>query len=125
MNHQQVLIAVVVYGLTVCLVLQVLQHKERMSSRKHQHTPQEPDIVIYKAQWCGHCKHFQPEIEKLQQFAPRYGYTVQVYDADADAEYVQAAGVKGFPTVNIGGTVYEGERTSDAILIATSSRCGA
>jgi protein disulfide-isomerase A6 len=83
------------------------------------------EVVICKADWCGHCKKAAPEFQKLATASPitlndGSKATVKILDADKDKSEISKYKVKGFPTVLIvdGGqtTEYPGDRTADGII---------
>jgi thiol-disulfide isomerase/thioredoxin len=63
-------------------------------------------VILYFADWCGHCKHLKPDYQKLADNAS--GFTVAAVDADDNdglIEKIQSMGknaeyeVRGFPTI--------------------------
>ena len=82
-------------------------------------------LIIVKANWCGHCKRAMPDFERLVSASPitkadGSAVTVRMLDSDEDAGEVQNLNVKGFPTIlyqSGDGSVsnYNGERTYNAI----------
>jgi thiol-disulfide isomerase/thioredoxin len=83
------------------------------------------DVVICKADWCGHCKKAAPEFNKLLAASPitlKDGSkaTVKILDADKDKSEISKFPVRGYPTILVvnGGqtTEYPGERTSDGVI---------
>lgn len=82
------------------------------------------ELIIAKAEWCGHCKRAMPEFNKLLQLgtipmASGGSLAVRVLDSDGDKEEVAALNVKGFPTImaKMGNKTYEynGDRKADDI----------
>jgi len=82
-------------------------------------------VIVFKADWCGHCKKAAPEFSKLLAASPitlKDGTktTVKILDADKDKSEISQYKVKGYPSVLIidGGqtTEYPGERTSSGII---------
>jgi glutaredoxin len=61
----------------------------------------EKGAVIYKTEWCPHCKN-QKEL-----FGTSIQYLTMV-DCDDDRATCQDAGVKGYPTWKINGALYPG-----------------
>jgi len=63
-------------------------------------------VVLYFANWCGHCNHLKPDYQKLADNAK--GFSVVAVDADDNdglIEMIQSMGddaeydVRGFPTI--------------------------
>jgi thiol-disulfide isomerase/thioredoxin len=83
-----------------------------------------PTVMIFKADWCGHCKKAAPEFQRLAAgplaLSGGRSATVKVLDADADKEEMKKYNVRGFPTILIingsDTTEYPGERTYDGVL---------
>ena len=76
-------------------------------------------INFYKADWCGHCKNFKPEWEKLKELTKGMGnIKLNMYDEKSDE--AKKANIKGWPTIIIikGGKSeeYQGPRTAEAIM---------
>jgi len=83
-------------------------------------------IMIFKAEWCGHCKTAAPEFAKLLAASPidlsGRKAAVRMLDADQDKDAMAPYKdrVKGFPTILIqkGSELieYPGERKSDDVI---------
>ena len=63
-------------------------------------------VVLYFANWCGHCNHLKPDYQKLADNAK--GFSVVAVDADDNdglIDMIQSMGddseydVRGFPTI--------------------------
>lgn len=83
------------------------------------------EVVICKAEWCGHCKKAAPEFQKLMGASPitlKDGSkaVVKILDADKDKSEISKYKVRGYPTVLVVDagqvTEYPGERTSSGII---------
>lgn len=83
------------------------------------------EVMIFKAEWCGHCQTAKPEFDDLVASSPlalKDGTKVNVRVLDADADKAEAAkyNVKGYPSIFImdGGNQieYPGPRTKAGIL---------
>lgn len=81
-------------------------------------------VVVFKADWCGHCQEAAPEFEKMtaspMTLKDGSKVAVQILDADRDKEEVKKYTVKGYPTILIidgaNQTEYPGKRTKDGVL---------
>jgi thiol-disulfide isomerase/thioredoxin len=77
-------------------------------------------IKVYKAEWCGHCRNFQPELKLLEnKVKSMANVELIIYDADRDAYQVAKDDIEGFPMIRIDDADYNGPRKCDAILLAT------
>lgn len=82
-------------------------------------------LVIAKADWCGHCKKAKPAFDALLAASPiklkdGTSVTVRVLDADRDKAEVESMNVRGFPSIIYmkGGSPmeYSGERTYEGVV---------
>jgi thiol-disulfide isomerase/thioredoxin len=82
-------------------------------------------VVICKADWCGHCKKAAPEFQKLVGASPitlkdGSSATVKILDADQDKSEISKYKVRGYPTILVVNgsqtTEYPGERTSSGVI---------
>ena len=77
-------------------------------------------LYFFYADWCGYCRKFKPEWEKLKA-EPNLGVQLEEVDCSNEApKLAKEYNVKGFPTwilLNDGNKVtYEGERSANAII---------
>jgi len=92
-------------------------------------------FVEFYAPWCGHCKHLEPEYEKVgEAFADSKDVLIAKVDADAHRELGEQFGVQGFPTLKFfpkgwksgdETTPYEEGRTADSIIEFVKANSGA
>jgi thiol-disulfide isomerase/thioredoxin len=78
------------------------------------------EIMLFKAEWCGHCKKFQPVWNTLKQ---NYGnkYVFTLYDSEKDKEEFKKWGVNSYPTIiinNKGNLLdYNGSREMEDMVL--------
>jgi len=81
--------------------------------------PLKPEISLYKANWCGHCKMFMPVWEKLQENYKSSKIKFTTYDSEKHKEHIEKMNIQGFPTIHImsGGSIeeYNGDRTYEGL----------
>jgi thiol-disulfide isomerase/thioredoxin len=92
------------------------------------------ELLIVKAEWCGHCQKAMPEFKKLVAASPikladGSSITVKLYDEKADKAVVDSLGVKGFPTIMLmdgsNRIEYGGERTYTGVMGFLNAKAGA
>jgi thiol-disulfide isomerase/thioredoxin len=59
-----------------------------------------PCFVIFKADWCGHCKNTMPEFQKLMD-EKLDNVEVIAIDSDKQPDLIKEHGVQGFPTIRM------------------------
>jgi thiol-disulfide isomerase/thioredoxin len=58
------------------------------------------DIILFKAEWCGHCVKLKPTWEKIkEEFSNKFNFIT--YDADKDTKLFEEYEVNAFPTIII------------------------
>jgi thiol-disulfide isomerase/thioredoxin len=58
------------------------------------------DIILFKAEWCGHCVKLKPTWEKIiEKFNNKFNFIT--YDADKDTKLFEKYQVDAFPTIII------------------------
>ncbi|CAL8461213.1 g744 [Coccomyxa elongata] len=76
-------------------------------------------LILYKAEFCSHCKAMKGEWEELKSMYQGSSTQVTTLDSETDADAVKAANIQAFPTIQLilnGNTLtYSGDRTADAI----------
>ena len=58
------------------------------------------ELILFKAEWCGHCNNFKSTWDKIQQNLNTQ-VNIKTYDADTTAHktYFDKYNVQGFPTL--------------------------
>lgn len=79
-----------------------------------------PEIYLFKATWCGHCKQFAPIWDALQNDTDlKSKYVFKTIDSDADKQTIKDWKIEGFPTIikkdGNNAIEYVGDRTADAV----------
>jgi len=87
-------------------------------------------VILYKTEWCGHCKTIKPEWAKFkaaydtfkEDIKGKYDIELDIIELDGDKhkEAVESAKVTGFPTIMIEYNgkkeEYSGDRTALALF---------
>lgn len=111
----------------IALIVVLLALRYLISDQEGFESGEGRTLMIFKAEWCGHCQKAMPEFKKLMDASPltlKSGekVTVRMLDADADKDAISAVGykVRGYPTLLIQKgkefTEYPGERTHQAVM---------
>lgn len=86
------------------------------------------EIVLYHAEWCGHCKKFTPlwdnfvaQInEHKDDIKNKYNVVITAKDYEEtdpeNKELIAEKNIAGFPTIHINDREYKGERDISAIV---------
>jgi thiol-disulfide isomerase/thioredoxin len=86
-----------------------------------------PTLTLYYAPWCGHCKRFMPEWEKVEAALKGRGdIIVRRVNGDESPEEMKANKVTGFPTIIMSDGsrkfVYDGKRDAPSVLDFAQNR---
>ena len=81
----------------------------------------EPCIALFHAPWCGHCKRFKPQWDKLMDEI--HGIKLKDVNCDENKELANKHNIKGFPTIKFlpkgidvaEGSEYSGDRSEDSL----------
>ena len=81
-------------------------------------------IMLFKAEWCGHCKNFMPIWNKLKDsYSKKFNFLT--YDSEKDKDYMNEMNINGYPTIMIkeGDNIqpYNGPREYDALVSILSN----
>lgn len=73
-------------------------------------------VMLFKAEWCGHCKSFKPIWDIVTKQYDNLDFVV--YDSDKNVDDITKYNVSGFPTIIVekdGNTFeYNEERNADS-----------
>lgn len=58
-----------------------------------------PTIMLFHADWCGHCQSFMPTFDKFSENINKSKLNIVKFNADIDKKKISAFNVEGFPTV--------------------------
>lgn len=77
------------------------------------------DILLFKAEWCPHCKNFMTHWKKLESdHGNKYNFIT--YDSDKNSEEIKDWSIQGYPTIMVkkGNDVmeYVGPNEYNAVL---------
>jgi thiol-disulfide isomerase/thioredoxin len=80
--------------------------------------PAQPELMLFKADWCGHCKHFLPTWEKISKNTD-LNVSFKIFDSDKNRKEIDEYNISGFPTimykVNNKLIEYNGDRDENSI----------
>jgi len=58
-----------------------------------------PTLLLFHADWCGHCQHFMPTFNKFGGAINKSKLNIVKFNADVDKKFVNAFKIEGFPTL--------------------------
>ena len=69
-------------------------------SLSKQSNQSKPDVYLFKAEWCGHCKNFKPEWKKIMaDNALSKKVNFITIDSEKNKNDIAKWQIKGFPTI--------------------------
>lgn len=73
------------------------------------------EVILFKADWCSHCKTFLPLWKSLQKkYKNKYNFIT--YDSDANKNMIEKYKINGFPTLYINNKEYTGSREVNELI---------
>lgn len=73
-------------------------------------------IIFITADWCGHCQRFYPELNKLKKALDKKQISYKhLKDGENSDEISTIKNFQGYPTILIGGEVYDGPRDAKTL----------
>ena len=96
-----------------------LQQIQQSGGSKYRHNNNDKAVILFKAEWCGHCQNFKDTWVDIQtKYNDKYDFIT--YDADQDKDMIETYNVKGFPTLLVQNKdkiiEYEGKRETKSIM---------
>jgi thiol-disulfide isomerase/thioredoxin len=77
------------------------------------------NLILFKAEWCGHCKNFLPEWNELQKSDLKNKVNFITYDSDKNSNEIKQWKIDGYPTMYLqqgkNAIEYQGNRTKEEI----------
>jgi len=64
---------------------------------QQENNQEKPKLMLFKAEWCGHCRKFKDSWEALKSHLPKVEFVA--YDADSNESIMKQYGVQAFPTL--------------------------
>ena len=58
-----------------------------------------PTLLLFHADWCGHCQHFMPTFDKFGGAINKSKLNLIKFNADKDKKYIDSFKIDGFPTL--------------------------
>ena len=76
------------------------------------------EMMLFKANWCGHCKTFLPTWEKISKDS-NLNVNFKTFDSEQDKKIIEQYNIQGFPTImyKVDNTLieYNGNRDANSI----------
>ena len=75
-----------------------LELKKQLTLEQSGGAAEKTDVMLFKANWCGHCKNFLPTWEEIQtKYKNKYNFIT--YDSDSNKQEIKQWQVQGYPTI--------------------------
>lgn len=117
------------YILIIVFILIVFRFfNEKKSSPEKFSEEDKKTLVLFKAEWCGHCNRFKEDWEKIKLILSKKNILTVTYDADDEEsqKMMNNYQINSFPTLLLiqgdKSITYEGDRSiEDVISFASTS----
>ena len=79
-----------------------LELKKKIDQEKQFGGNNKPELILVKAEWCGHCKNFKDtwaNLQKTPELLKKVNFTT--LDADVNSNEIKQLQVSGYPTILI------------------------
>ena len=77
-------------------------------------------VTLFYADWCGHCKLFEPTWKELKKVFDKSNIKHEEYEDSKDEDVIAENNIQGYPTIliedNNGKYEYNGGRDADSLL---------
>lgn len=105
-----------------------LKYKNKYLQKKHEMLggaeSSRNELMLFKAEWCGHCKSFLPTWEKISNDS-NLNINFKIFDSEKNKKEINEYNIEGFPTimykVNDKLIEYNGSRDVESIKKFISS----
>lgn len=74
--------------------------------------PNLPSIVLFYADWCGHCRNFKPTWNEFKNQMKQYGGKINVIDTN-ESDIMANYGVSSYPTIKFFNNIKNKENSID------------
>ena len=112
-------IAVILFLCFYCNKQSSFSEMTSPADSKYDSADADGNVLIFYANWCGHCNKAKPEFQKASEKGNGKVVMINV-DEPSGKELKEKYSIKGFPTIlkvsNGNYVKYQGERTCDGIL---------
>jgi len=59
------------------------------------------EVILFHADWCGHCQAFKPQWEALKPILDQAGIKHSEYEDKKNKDKIKEAKIEGYPTIRI------------------------
>ena len=116
MNKYVKYVLIILFALTIFRFFTDKKSSEKFSEEEKK------TVVLFKAEWCGHCNRFKEDWEKIKILLTKKGIETQTYDADDEKsqKVMEKYQINSFPSIMIiqgdESEKYEGDRSIEDVI---------